>query len=240
MRRPKARRVRSRRTGGRLRARSRRWVWARTQPVRRPRRATNPVTASETVAASRRQPARTRASSKAREAPWAMLGDMPWAASPTSSTTPRLNWPVKALQRPDGAAQPQRHAVAQDLVQLGPGQGQARADVPPQLVQVDVDEQAPPAGGLDVAVPAVGRIGALAERGGGGVLVLEIQRLGKAFERLARLGLGQGGLEHTASGGSVAITQGRQALFDQGRAHQPMMTRRRPTRATPGARGGRR
>jgi hypothetical protein len=54
-----------------------------------------------------------------------------------------LNRPVKALQRPHGAAQPQRHAVAQDLVQLGPGQGQARADVPPQLVQVDVDEQAP-------------------------------------------------------------------------------------------------
>jgi hypothetical protein len=45
-------------------------------------------------------------------------------------------------QRPHGAAQPHRHPVAQHRVQLAPGAGQAGADVPPQLVRVDVGQQA--------------------------------------------------------------------------------------------------
>ena len=54
-----------------------------------------------------------------------------------------LDGPVEVLQRPDGAAQLHRHALAEDLVQLGPRQGQAGTDAPPQLMQVDVGEQAP-------------------------------------------------------------------------------------------------
>jgi hypothetical protein len=42
-----------------------------------------------------------------------------------------LDGPVEVLQRPDGAAQLHRHALAEGLVQLGPGQGQAGTDVPP-------------------------------------------------------------------------------------------------------------
>jgi hypothetical protein len=41
-----------------------------------------------------------------------------------------LDGPVEVLQRPDGAAQLHRHALAEDLVQLGPGQGQAGTDAP--------------------------------------------------------------------------------------------------------------
>ena len=54
-----------------------------------------------------------------------------------------LDGPIEVLQRPDGAAQPHRHALAEDLVQLGPGQGQAGTDISPQPVQVDVGEQVP-------------------------------------------------------------------------------------------------
>jgi hypothetical protein len=41
-----------------------------------------------------------------------------------------LDGPVEVLQRPDGAAQLHRHALAEDLVQLGPGQGQAGPTLP--------------------------------------------------------------------------------------------------------------
>jgi hypothetical protein len=82
-----------------------------------------------------------------------------------------------------------------------------------------------PAGSHGLAFPTVGGAGALVLRGGGGVLALEIQRLGKAFERLAGLALGEGEPERTASGCGIAITQGRQAFFDQGRAHHPIMAR---------------
>jgi hypothetical protein len=51
--------------------------------------------------------------------------------------------PVEVLQGPHGAAQPYRHALPQELVQFGPGQGQAGANIAPELVQVDVGEQAP-------------------------------------------------------------------------------------------------
>lgn len=51
--------------------------------------------------------------------------------------------------------------------------------------------------------------------GGGGVLALEIQRLGKSLEPRARLGLGDGQLERPASGCCVAITQSREPLFDR-------------------------
>jgi hypothetical protein len=54
-----------------------------------------------------------------------------------------LDGPVEVLQRPDGAAQLHRQALAEDLVQLGPGQGQAGTDAPPQLMEVDVGEQVP-------------------------------------------------------------------------------------------------
>ena len=54
-----------------------------------------------------------------------------------------LDRPVQVLQRLDGAAKLHRHALAQDLVQLGPGQGQAGTDIPPQPVQVDLGEQVP-------------------------------------------------------------------------------------------------
>jgi len=53
------------------------------------------------------------------------------------------------------------------------------------------------------------------------VLLFEVQGLGQAFERLARLDLGQGELERAARGRGVAVTQGRHAFLDQGRAHQP-------------------
>jgi hypothetical protein len=46
--------------------------------------------------------------------------------------------------------------------------------------------------------------GALVVRRSGGVLALEVQRLGKAFERLARFDLGEGELERTASARGVA------------------------------------
>lgn len=45
---------------------------------------------------------------------------------------------------------------------------------------------------------------------GGGVLALEIQRLGKSLEPHARLDLGDGQLERPASGCRVASTQGRE------------------------------
>ena len=49
--------------------------------------------------------------------------------------------PVELLQRPDGPAQPHRQAVAQDLVEVGAGHGQAGAGIPPELAQVDLDQQ---------------------------------------------------------------------------------------------------
>jgi len=80
-----------------------------------------------------------------------------------------------------------------------------------------------PAGSHGPTFSTVGGAGTFVLRGSGGVLALEVQRLSKAFERLARLDLGEGVLERTASGCGVAITQGRQAFFDLGRAHDPMM-----------------
>jgi hypothetical protein len=82
-----------------------------------------------------------------------------------------------------------------------------------------------PAGGHAAALPAVGGVGPLVVGGRGGVLALQVQRLGQTFQGLARLGLGQGGPERTAGAGGVA--QGRPALVDQGRAHPPMMARPR-------------
>jgi hypothetical protein len=82
-----------------------------------------------------------------------------------------------------------------------------------------------PAGSHGLALPTVGGAGALVLHGGGGVLALEIQGLGKPFQRLARLAFGEGQLERTASRRSVAITQGSQAFFDQERAHDQMMAR---------------
>jgi hypothetical protein len=73
-----------------------------------------------------------------------------------------------------------------------------------------------PPGSHGPAFPTVGGTGALVLRCGGGVLALEVQRLGKAFQRLARLDLGEGKLERTASARGVAVTQGRQAFFDLG------------------------
>ena len=49
--------------------------------------------------------------------------------------------PVQVLQRRDRPAHPDGHALAQDLVEVGPGQGQAGPDVPPQPVQVDLGQQ---------------------------------------------------------------------------------------------------
>jgi hypothetical protein len=83
-----------------------------------------------------------------------------------------------------------------------------------------------PTGSHGLALATVGGTGALVVRRSGGVLALEVQRLGKAFERLARLDLGEGELERMASARGVAVTQGRQAFFDQGRAHDLMMARR--------------
>jgi hypothetical protein len=40
----------------------------------------------------------------------------------------------------------------------------------------------------------------------GRILALEVQRLGKAFEHLARLALGEGELERTVSGCGVTVT----------------------------------
>jgi hypothetical protein len=60
-------------------------------------------------------------------------------------------------------------------------------------------------------------------RGGGGVFALEVQSLGEAFESSTRLSLGEGELESTPSTFSVAFSQGRATLFDQGRAHLTMM-----------------
>jgi hypothetical protein len=51
--------------------------------------------------------------------------------------------PLDPLQGDHGAARPQRHALQQDLVQVGPRQRQARPDVAPQLPQVDVGQQPP-------------------------------------------------------------------------------------------------
>jgi hypothetical protein len=82
-----------------------------------------------------------------------------------------------------------------------------------------------PARGHGLALPTVDGVGTLVVGRGGGVLALQVQRLGKALQRLARLELGQGELERMASGDGVAIAQGRRALFDQGRAHEPMMAR---------------
>ena len=52
-----------------------------------------------------------------------------------------LDRPVQTLQRPDGPAHADGHALAQDLVEGGPGQAQAGADVPPQRIQVDLGQQ---------------------------------------------------------------------------------------------------
>jgi hypothetical protein len=80
-----------------------------------------------------------------------------------------------------------------------------------------------PAGGHALAFSPVGGVGALAVRGGGRVLALEVQRLGQTVEHLAGGGLGERGLERAASGGGVAVTQRRPALLDKGGGHQPMM-----------------
>jgi hypothetical protein len=80
-----------------------------------------------------------------------------------------------------------------------------------------------PAGGHGVALPTVDDVGALVVHGGSEVLALQIQRFGKAFERLTRLGYLQSDLEHLPGGPTVASTQRRQAVFDQGGVHQSIM-----------------
>ena len=54
-----------------------------------------------------------------------------------------LDRPVDPLEGPDPGAQAHRHPLAQDGVQVGPVQGQARADPPPEAGQVHVDQHPP-------------------------------------------------------------------------------------------------
>ena len=71
------------------------------------------------------------------------------------------------------------------------------------MIQASVRAARPAA--MCLAFPAVDGVGTLIVRRRGGVLALQVQRLGKALQRLARLDLGQGELERTASGYGVAI-----------------------------------
>jgi hypothetical protein len=64
--------------------------------------------------------------------------------------------------------------------------------------------------------PAVGGIGALVVGRRRRVRRLQVQRLGEAFQHLARLDLGQGELERALGGRGVAVAQRRPALFDRG------------------------
>ena len=66
--------------------RSRRCVWARTQSVRGRRADSNAASASGIAAVARSAAASTSASSSAIAAPWAMFGEVAWAASPISTT----------------------------------------------------------------------------------------------------------------------------------------------------------
>lgn len=66
-----------------------------------------------------------------------------------------------------------------------------------------------PASGHGGAVTTVDDVGALVLHGGSEVLTLQIQRFGKTFEHLARLGFPQSELEYPAGGSTVASTQRR-------------------------------
>ena len=70
-----------------------------------------------------------------------------------------------------------------------------------------------------VGVLAVGREGAHVLVRGGGVLTLEVQRLGEAFERGTCLAHGDGGFERAAGCRWIAVPQGRKAPLDRGRGH---------------------
>ena len=54
-----------------------------------------------------------------------------------------LDRPVDPLEGADPGAEAHRHPLAQDGVQVGPVQGQARADPPPEAGKVHVDQHPP-------------------------------------------------------------------------------------------------
>ena len=90
MRSPTTRSVRLRTIGGRLRVRSRRWVCSCTHATRDVRLRWYSVSACSTGWLVASTSASTSASSSAIATPWAMFGELAWAASPTSTTRPAV------------------------------------------------------------------------------------------------------------------------------------------------------
>jgi hypothetical protein len=135
---------------------------------------------------------------------------------------------VRFGQGPDDGHPATLGSILAGLLEDGPSPG------PPSALHRPLAEDVPgdpgqgagrPAGGHALTLPAVGGVGALVVGRRRGVLALQVQRLGKAFQHLARFDLSQSGLEGTASGGGVASAQRRRPFLDQGRAHPPMMAR---------------
>jgi hypothetical protein len=94
--------------------------------------------------------------------------------------------PLQPLHARDGAAGVHGHAVAQDPVQVGAGQGQAAHLLAPQLAQVDVGEHPPAV----VQQPLAGD----GDRPGGD-LVLQAQGAQRAHAVVRQVHAGPGSLE---------------------------------------------
>jgi hypothetical protein len=208
----------------------------------------NPHRMESTVASSRSSPAQVAASASSNRtrpsSTRSVMSSRPprsiRASNSTSGSPPRR--PMVTASRSSASracasgsdkalmmgTQPRSGRSVAGLLEDGPSPG------PPSALHRPLAEDVPgdpgqgagrPAGGHALTLPAVGGVGALVVGRRRGVLALQVQRLGKAFQHLARFDLSQSGLEGTASGGGVASAQRRRPFLDQGRAHPPMMAR---------------
>ena len=132
-------------------------------------------------------------------------------SAPDRDRLPEQGLPHLGVRFREGADDQQPATLGSILAcLLEDGAGSRQPSAPDRPVAKDVsgdpgERACRPARGHVLAFPAIEGVGALIVRRRGGVLALQIQRLGKALQRLARLDLGQGELERTASGYGVAI-----------------------------------
>jgi hypothetical protein len=117
-----------------------------------------------------------------------MLGDIAWAASPTSTTRPPL-----IVQRGHGRAQADRDPLTQDLVKATAADGRARPGCTPDGRQVHLDQLA--AAVIEEPLPGH-HAGAAGQRGLQPQRAQRPDRAGRQVHPRARLRPGRGAFHH--------------------------------------------